>query len=104
MNISLAEIDLPVRLRLERPMTYEDLLRFCVANEALRIEREPNGEILVMTPAGSRTSRMNSRITRLLDEWAEQDGRGIAVDSNGGFTLPDGSVRAADAAWVHKSR
>jgi Uma2 family endonuclease len=104
MNIALAEIELPVRLRLERPMTDEELMRFCAANAVLRIEREPNGEILVMTPAGSRTSRMNSRITRLLDEWAEADGRGVAFDSNGGFTLPDGSMRAPDGAWVELRR
>jgi Uma2 family endonuclease len=104
MHIALAEIELPVLLRLKRPMTDEELLRFCQANEALRVEREPNGEILVMTPAGSRTSKMNSRITRLLDEWAENDGRGVAFDSNGGFTLPDGSMRAADGAWVELRR
>lgn len=81
-------------------MSDEELMRFCAANDALRVERDANGEILVMTPAGSRTSRMNSRLTRLLDEWAETDGRGVSFDSNGGFTLPDGSMRAADAAWV----
>jgi Uma2 family endonuclease len=104
MNFALAEMPLPLRFRPETPMSDEQLMRFCAANDFLRVERDANGEILVMTPAGLKTSRMNSRITRLLDEWAEQDGRGIAVDSNGGFTLPDGSVRAADAAWVHKSR
>jgi Uma2 family endonuclease len=104
MNFALAEMPLPLRFRPETPMSDEELVRFCAANDFLRVERDANGEILVMTPAGIKTSRMNSRITRLLDEWAEQDGRGIAVDSNGGFTLPDGSVRAADAAWVHKSR
>ena len=79
-------------------MTDDELLRFCAANDGLRVERDANGEILVMTPAGSSTSKMNSRITRLLDAWAEEDGRGVAFDSNGGFTLPDGSMRAADAA------
>jgi Uma2 family endonuclease len=104
MNFALAEMPLPLRFRTETPMSDEELMRFCAANDFLRVERDANGEILVMTPAGIKTSRMNSRITRLLDEWAEVDGRGIAVDSNGGFTLPDGSVRAADAAWVLKSR
>ena len=85
-------------------MTDEELLRFCAANDALRVEREANGEILVMTPAGSKTSRMNMRLDRLLDEWAEEDGRGVAFESNGGFTLPDGSMRAADAAWVALDR
>jgi Uma2 family endonuclease len=104
MNFALAEMPLPLRFRPEKPMSDEELMRFSAANDALRVERDANGEILVMTPAGSKTSRINSRITRLLDEWAEADGRGIAFDSNGGFKLPDGSVRAADAAWVHKSR
>lgn len=100
MNFALAEMPLPLRFRPETPMSDEELMRFSAANEALRVERDANGEILVMTPAGSRTSKMNMRIGRLLDEWAEADGRGVAFDSNGGFTLPDGSMRAADAAWV----
>jgi Uma2 family endonuclease len=104
MNFALADMPLPLRFRPETPMSDEELMCFCAANDFLRVERDANGEILVMTPAGSKTSRMNSRITRLLDEWAEADGRGIAFDSNGGFKLPDGSVRAADAAWIHKSR
>jgi Uma2 family endonuclease len=104
MNFAVAEMPLPLRFRPETPMSDEDLMRFCAANDFLRVERDANGEIHVMTPAGSKTSRMNSRITRLLDEWAEADGRGLSFDSNGGFTLPDGSVRAADAAWVDRKR
>ena len=104
MNFNLAEMPLPLRFRPETPMSDEELMRFCAANEAVRVERDANGEILVMTPAGSKTSQMNSRITRLLDEWAEEDGRGVAFDSNGGFTLPDGSMRAADAAWVDRKK
>lgn len=104
MNLSLSEIELPVRLAPARPMSDEELLRFCAANGDLRIEREPNGELIVMTPAGFNTSRMNQRIGRFLDEWAEADGHGVATDSNGGYTLPDGSVRAPDAAWVSLER
>jgi Uma2 family endonuclease len=103
MNFALAEMPLPLRFRPQTPLSDEELMRFCAANDFLRVERDANGEILVMTPAGIKTSKINMRIGRLLDEWAEQDGRGIAVDSNGGFTLPDNSVRAADAAWLLKS-
>ena len=74
MNLALNEIEFPVRLRFERPMTDDELMRFCAVNDVLRVEREPNGEILVMTPANSKTSKMNLRIGRLLDEWAEADG------------------------------
>jgi Uma2 family endonuclease len=104
MNFTLAEVDLPIRILPDRPMTDEELMRFCAANDGLRVEREPNGEILVMTPANSKTSKMNMRIGRLLDAWAEEDGRGVAFDSSGGFTLPDGSMRNPDASWVENSR
>jgi Uma2 family endonuclease len=104
MNLALTEIDLPVRLRFERPMTDEELMRFCAVNDPLRVEREPNGEILLMTPANIKTSKMNLRIGRLLDEWTEIDGRGVASGPDGGYTLPDGSMRAPDAAWVERPR
>jgi len=104
MNLALPESGLPIRIRLDRPMTDEELMRFCASNDGLRVEREANGEILVTTPAGFRSSRMNSRIIRLLDEWAEADGRGLTSDSNGGYTLPDNSVRAPDAAWISLRR
>ena len=100
MNLVVPEQCFPLRLIHETPMSDGDLLRFCAANEEFRVEREPNGEILVMTPANSKTSKTNLRIGRLLDEWAETDGRGVAFDSSGGFTLPDTSMRNPDAAWM----
>ena len=36
--------------------------------------------------------------------WAYQDGRGKTFDATGGFTLPDGSMRMPDAAWVSWQR
>ena len=104
MNLALTDTGLPVRLRFDRPMTDEELMRFCAVNDDLNVEREPNGEILVMTPANIKTSSMNSRINRLLDEWAEADGSGIVSGPDGGYTLPDGSMRAPDAAWVANRR
>ncbi len=46
MNVALPEIDQPVRLRFERPMTDEELMRFCAANEMVRVERDANGELI----------------------------------------------------------
>jgi Uma2 family endonuclease len=104
MNFALQEMPLPLRFRPETPMSDEELMRFCAANDALRVERDANGEILVMTPAGNRTGRKNTAIISALDRWAEDDGRGYAFDSNTGFTLPDGSMRSPDAAWVSAAR
>jgi Uma2 family endonuclease len=104
MSFALTGISLPVRLRPETPMSDEDLMRFCAANETLRVERDANGEILVMTPAGNRTGMRNTAIIAALYAWAEQDGRGYVFDSNTGFTLPDNSMRSPDAAWVKAAR
>jgi Uma2 family endonuclease len=104
MNFALSEMPLPLRFRPEKPMSDEELMRFCAANDAVRVERDANGEILVMTPAGNRTGRMNALIISALTTWAESDGRGYAFDSNTGFSLPDGSMRSPDAAWVIKTR
>ena len=99
-KLTVPDIQLPYRYQPQTSMSDQEFLRFCAASDSVRIEREPNGEILVMSPANSQTSRINSRISRFLDEWAEEDGRGIAFDSSGGFTLQDGSMRSPDASWV----
>jgi hypothetical protein len=61
MKLSLSAIQLPVRLRFERPPTDMELMRFCGENETVRVEREKNGEILIMSPSGFKTSKMNQR-------------------------------------------
>jgi Uma2 family endonuclease len=100
MSLALNEIEPPVRLRPDAPMTDAEFMRFCAANEPMRFEREANGEILVMSPGGFSTSVTNLLIASLLQQWAEADGRGVATGPDGGYTLPDGSVRSPDAAWV----
>ena len=100
MNVALPEIDQPVRLRFDRPMTDEELMRFCAANDALRVERDANGELIVMSPTGGGTGRTNSELNFQLALWARETNSGATFDSNAGFTLPDGSMRSPDAAWI----
>ena len=100
MNVALPEIDQPVRLRFERRMTDEELMRFCAANEMVRVERDTNGELILMSPSGSGTGRTNSELIYQLAAWARETNSGATFDSNAGFTLPDGSMRSPDAAWI----
>lgn len=104
MNFTLECMPLPARITTSTPMTDDELLEFSARNDALRIEREANGDLLIMTPTGGLGGKMNIRLSRLFDEWAEADGRGYAFDSSTGFRLPDGSVRSPDASWVEKRR
>jgi Uma2 family endonuclease len=104
MGLSLTEIELPLRIRQERPMTDDEFLRFCAANEPTRFERDANGEIIVMSPTGSEGSGQETDVAIELGIWARVDARGRVFGSNAGFRLPDSSVRAADAAWVSWER
>lgn len=100
MQFAVSHLALPVRIRPERPMTDDELLRFSAANELLRIERDANGELIVMSPSGSGKGRTNSELNFQLAAWARQTNSGPTFDSNAGFTLPDGSVRSPDASWL----
>ena len=104
MNVALSETELSVRLRFERPMTDDELMRFCAENELLRVERDANGELIVTSPTGTEGGNAELDVATELNLWARKDGRGKALGPNSGVTLPDGSVRAADAAWVSSER
>jgi Uma2 family endonuclease len=104
MNLALAELEFPLRIRPERPMTDEELMRFSAENEVLRVERDANGELIVTAACGSEGGSTELDVAGELRNWARLDGRGKAFGSNAGFTLPDSSIRAADAAWVSFTR
>ena len=82
----------------------EQFFRFCQQNKDLRIERTAEGDLEVIPPAGWETGHRNMKLAVQLGTWAEQDNTGIATDSSGGFRLPNGAVRAPDAAWVRRER
>lgn len=71
MALELHQIEPPVRVRPDTPMSEEEFMSFCAANEPLRFEREPNGEILVITPSGNRTGRTNAYIVYALGAWSQ---------------------------------
>ena len=100
MSFALTEVELPIRIQRESPMTDDEFMSFCAANEPLRFERDANGEIIVMSPTGTEGSGFETDITIELGIWARSDGRGKAFGPTAGFRLPDTSVRAADAAWL----
>ncbi len=95
---------LVVRLRPVLELTEDQLLDLSSINRDLRLELTAKGELIVMPPAGGETSRRNIELAAQLWVWAKRDGTGVAFDSSGGFTLPNGAVRSPDASWVERSR
>jgi len=85
-------------------ITEREFYEFCLLNKNLRIELTGEGDLIVMPPTGGKTGRRNSKLTRRLTAWAEDDGRGQPFDSSTGFTLPNGAKRSPDFAWVSDAR
>ncbi len=99
-----ATITLPPTLELTIDLTDEQFFQLCQNNRDLRFERTAKGEILIMPPTGGETSNRNIELAFQLQAWSRQNNLGKAFDSNGGFTLPNGAVRAPDASWVKRDR
>jgi Uma2 family endonuclease len=83
----------------------EEFFEFCVANDSLRIERNSQGQIIVMSPSGSKTGNLHFRIYNALSRWYDNhENLGYLFDASAGFTLPDNSVLAPDVAFINKER
>ena len=85
-------------------LTDEQFFQLCHDNSDLRFERNSQGDITIMAPAGSETSARNSDVNADLVFWNRSTRLGIVFDSSGGFKLPNGSDRSPDASWVAKER
>jgi Uma2 family endonuclease len=103
MAFTIDESFLPATLTAP-PMTDAQFAEFCAEHPDLFFEMTADGEIIVMAPTFFLSGVRNSRISRQLDTWAEQDGRGEATDSSTGFVLPNGARRSADASWTRAEK
>jgi len=94
-----------LRIPEQYPMTDDELFAFCAANKELRIERDENGQLIIMSPAGGITGNLNFRLTTIFGQWAEQNSHlGYGFDSATGFRLLDKSMRSPDVSWVSKEK
>ncbi len=82
----------------------EEFFWFCHENKDLRIERNSNLEIYIMSPVTTLSGFWNMEIARQLANWAAEEKNGFAFDSSTGFTLPDRSVLSPDASWVTREK
>lgn len=85
-------------------MNDEEFLEFCAANRDLRIERDDCRNIIVESPTGSYSGKINSEIHFQVMAWNKQAGLGEVFDSSTGFRLATNAIRAADVAWLRKER
>ncbi len=84
-------------------MTDDELFAFCAANKELRIERDEQGQLIIMSPSGGITGNLNFKITSIFGQWVEKNPLlDYGFDSATGFRLKDKSMRSPDVSWVKK--
>ncbi|MDJ0798765.1 MAG: Uma2 family endonuclease [Calothrix sp. MO_167.B12] len=85
-------------------LTTEQFYQLCQENPDLKLERNAQGELIVMPPTGGETGRSNANLILQVASWNEENQLGEVFDSSTGFTLPSGADRSPDVSWVEKSR
>ena len=98
-------MQLPLNIPQLDRFTDDELVRFCVANPELSIERDENGTLHIdMSPTHLLTSSNNSELNTEIGIWNCKTKAGKVIDSNGGFFLSDKSMKAPDVAWIRREQ
>ncbi|MGA0559895.1 Uma2 family endonuclease [Larkinella sp. VNQ87] len=104
----IADIQTSDHLTLHPPRQhqFDDAYFFdlCQANRDLRLERDADGNIILMPPTGSETGRYNADLLIEVGIWNRKTKLGYVFDSSTCFTLPNSAVRSPDVAWIRKDR
>ena len=103
-NVATAELD-PISVDLSTvKFTAEQFDRVCEANPDRSFELTAQGVLVVMPPVGVESGNYESELLVDLVIWNRQTRLGKTFSSSTVFTLPNGSKRSPDAAWVELSR
>jgi Uma2 family endonuclease len=96
---------LPLKFPTLESFTDDELVAFSMANPDLFVERNERGQLFInMTPTFALSSSNNSELIGELIMWNRKYKAGKVLESNGGYFLPDSSLRVPDAAWIGLDR
>lgn len=82
----------------------EEFFLLCCINRKLRLEKDKFGNIIILPLDDLNSSALQGKVLAALSIWNKTAKAGKILDSNGGVTLPDGSVRAADVAFISNEK
>ena len=87
------------------PMTDDKLFAFCAANKELRIERDEEGQLIIISPAGGISGNLNFKLTTIFCGWVEKNSHlGYGFDSATGFRLPNKSMRSPIVSFIKRAK
>lgn len=86
-------------------MNMDEFYAFCVLNKELRIERDREGNVIIMPPVYTETGFYEGETFGELRSWNKKAGNpGRVFSPSTGFTLPSGAVRSPDASWLSNAK
>ncbi|MEA5535636.1 Uma2 family endonuclease [Crocosphaera sp. XPORK-15E] len=85
-------------------LSHEQFYRLCQVNPDWQLERNAQGELIVMPPVGGVSGNREADFIIDLGIWNRQTGLGKVFSSSTIFRLPNGGDRSPDAAWVSLAR
>lgn len=76
----------------------------CQLNPDLKLELSRSGELVIVSPTGGETGRINANLIILIGAWNLQYRQGVLFDSSTCFRLPNGAIRSPDVSWIRQNR
>jgi Uma2 family endonuclease len=98
MNTVVLNLDPVVHL------TDEQFYDLCMANRDLKLERNKEGELIVVSPVGGESGNQEADLIVDVGIWNRQTQLGKVFSSSTIFRLPNGAERSPDVAWVQLER
>jgi len=92
------------RLIIDRYFTKEEFIALSERYPNMRIERENNGKVTLMSPVKLGSGKRESIVIIYLGAWWLREKKGKTFNSQTGIELPDGSIKMPDCAWVSEER
>ncbi len=78
----------------------EQFYQICLNNPQLQLERNPEGELIIMSPVGGESGEKEANLIGDIVIWNRQTKLGKVFSSSTIFSLPNGGDRSPDVAWV----
>ena len=87
-----------------RGLTKPQFAQLSMQNPDWRMEREINGEILIMSPVKGGSGFRENRLSTDVTNWSDQAENGMVFSSSTGFNLPNGATKSPDVAWISETQ
>ena len=85
-------------------LTREQFYQLCLRNPELQLERNPQGELIIMSPVGGESGKKEADLIFDIGNWNHQTKLGVVFSSSTIFSLPKGGDRSPDVAYVSLER